>query len=55
MKLDKEYGTCYLREVNYLKSKGIKWSFVKTEDNTRIYKFTKTKELFLALAEYYDK
>ena len=55
MKLDKEYGTCYFREVEYLKSKGIKPSFSKWEGDTKFYKFTKTKELFLALAEYYDK
>lgn len=53
MKLDKEYRTCFFREVEYLRSKGIYPSFSKWEEDTKIYKFAKTKELFLALAEFY--
>lgn len=51
---DKEYSTQYLKEVDYLTSKGFRWAFVKTNEfNRRIYKYTKTKELFLALSEFY--
>ena len=39
MKLDKEYRTCFFREVEYLRSKGIYPSFWKWEENTKIYKF----------------
>lgn len=39
MILDKEYQTMYLREVDYLASHGVRYTFVKTIDNTRIYKY----------------
>lgn len=51
---DKEYSTQYLKEIDYLTDKGFRWSFVKTNDfGKRIYKFTKSKALFLALSEFY--
>ena len=46
MKLDKEYRTCFFREVEYLRSKGIYPSFSKWEENTKIYKF---KEIYIFL------
>lgn len=53
MYLDKEYQTCFLREVKFLTDLGIKYSFVKTIDNTRIYKYEKTQKLFNALSLFY--
>lgn len=55
MKLDKEYSTMYLREKDYLVNKGIKPTFSKWVENIKIYKFEKTEELFIALAEFYKK
>ena len=55
MKYDKEYRTQYLPEVDFLKSKGIYPTFVKTEYGVENYKYTKNKNLFLALVEFYDK
>ena len=56
MKWDKEYQTFFLKERDFLKEKGIRWTFAKTlDDGTKVYKYAKTKELFLALAEFYDK
>jgi len=53
MKFDKEYGTQWSLEVEYLSTKGIKPTFVKRDSQIRIYKFTKTEELFKALTEFY--
>lgn len=52
---DSEYMTEWKREVKFLASKGIKYVFVKTtpEYNIRQYKYKKTPELFIALAEFY--
>lgn len=52
---DSEYMTEWNREVKYLASKGINYTFVKkTKDyGIRQYKYKKTPELFLALAEFY--
>lgn len=55
MKLDKEYQTMYLREKDYLKTKGIYPSFVKEKDSIRIYKYTKTAELFECLKIFYSQ
>lgn len=54
MKWDKEYQTMFLKEIDYLASKGIRYVFVKTYDGKRVYKYTKSKELFLALSEFYS-
>ena len=52
---DSEYMTEWVREVRFLASKGIRYTFVKRtpEYNIRQYKYTKTPELFMALAEFY--
>ncbi len=56
---DKEYATSWVREVKYLKEHGIGYQWVKTvgaEDGDRgisQWKYTKTKELFLTLANLY--
>lgn len=52
---DKEYSTMYLKEVDYLKENGILHNFVKSNEyGNRIYKYTKTKELFKALVDFYN-
>ena len=48
-----EYSTQYRKEVDYLKSKGIKYSFVKRINDIPTYKYTKSRELFLALSTFY--
>lgn len=52
-KFDKEYSTQFKKEVEYLKSKGIYYSFVKNVDNISTYKYTKTPELFQTLVSFY--
>lgn len=54
MKFDKEYGTQWNLEVEFLSTKGIKPVFIKKVDQIRIYKYTKTEELFNALTEFYN-
>ena len=53
-KFDKEYATQFIDEVKFLKNKGIKYEFVKSVNGIDIYKYTKTKQLFLALYEFYN-
>lgn len=53
IKLDKEYQTMFLREKDYLKKKGIYPSFIKEVDSVKIYKYTKTPQLFEALRIFY--
>lgn len=52
-KFDKEYSTQYTPEMKYLQSKGILYSFVKDVGGVTTYKYTKTPELFQALAIFY--
>ena len=40
--------------MKFLKNKGIKYEFVKNINGVDTYKYTKTKQLFLALYEFYD-
>lgn len=51
---DKEYSTQWKTEVEYLKSIGIKYNFVKKVNGINTYKYTKTSELFKALVSFYD-
>jgi len=53
MKFDKEYGTQWSVEVEYLSTKGINPVFIKRNCQIRTYKYVKTDELFKALAEFY--
>lgn len=53
-KFDKEYSTQWIKEVQWLSSQGIKYSFVKVINNITTYKYEKTSELFKALAIFYD-
>ena len=54
---DKEYSTQWKREVEFLNNKGIKYTYVKKHYKYPVstYKYTKTPELFLALAEFYNQ
>lgn len=52
-KFDKEYFTQHTPEMEYLKKNGISPSFVKVINGVTTYKYTKTSELFKALAVYY--
>ncbi len=53
VKFDKEYSTQYKKEVEYLDSLGIRYTFVKNISNISTYKYTKTPELFKALESFY--
>ena len=50
---DKEYATPYREEVVYLRSRGIRYAFVKNVGDTSVYKYEKTPELFSALELFY--
>lgn len=54
---DKEYATQWTREVKFLEDKGINYVYAKKNDKYPVtkYKYTKTPELFLALAEFYNQ
>lgn len=53
---DSEYATEFLREVRFLSSKGIRYTFVHKTSEYGIsrYKYTKTPALFAALIEFYS-
>lgn len=52
---DKEYQTSFLDEVLFLKSKGIRYTWVyKNDDDLSVWKFRKEKRLWSALAEMYS-
>ena len=54
---DKEYSTQWRREVKFLEDKGINYTYAKKHYKYPIikYKYAKTPELFLALAEFYNQ
>ena len=52
-KFDKEYQTQWRKEVDYLKSVGISYVFVKDENGISTYKYKKNSELFKQLAIFY--
>lgn len=52
---DKEYATSFINEVTFLKSKGIRYTWVYTnEDGVSVWKFRKEKRLWDALSEMYS-
>ena len=55
--MNDEYGTKNIFEMKYLKEKGFKYvfSYVDLKDNRVIWKYSKTKELFSVLSEYWSK
>ena len=56
IKCDREYSTMWSAEVTYLKTHGVDYSFVKVDENgMTIWKFKKTKKLFLLLSEFYTE
>ena len=55
IKWDKQYNTSFIDEVVFLKSKKIRYEWVQTNENgIAVWKYKKTKELWLALAEMYS-
>lgn len=55
MKFDKEYSTQYLHEMKSLLDRGIKYTWVYVnEEGITVWKYKKTRQLWLALAEIYD-
>lgn len=54
---DKEYSTQWRREVEFLEEKGIAYTYAKRHYKYPVtrYKYSKTPELFLALAEFYNQ
>ena len=48
--IDKEYATSFVDEYQYLKSCGIRYTFVKVDENGQtIWKYKKTPQLFESL------
>lgn len=54
-KWDKEYSTQFWREVKYLEDNGVRYSFVKTENEISTFKYTKTPQLFKLLESFYSQ
>lgn len=54
-KFDKEYSTQFRDEVDYLRSVGIRYTFVKDVFGISTYKYTKTPALFYALALFFER
>lgn len=54
---DKEYNTQWRKEMEFLRDKGIEYTFAKRVGDYKIptYKYKKTPRLFLALAEFYNQ
>lgn len=53
-KWDKEYATSFYDEVMYLRINGIRYTWVeKNESGISVWKYKKTRELWLALADMY--
>ena len=53
LKIDNEYATQFVDEHQYLRSCGIKYTFVKTENGVTIWKYKKTPRLFETLKNFY--
>ncbi len=54
-KWDKEYQTSFIDEVVYLKSKGIRYTWIYANDEgLSVWKNKNEKRLWLALAEMYS-
>lgn len=52
---DIEYQTQWRDEVDFLRSVGIRYAFVKRVNGIPTYKYTKNGELFKQLAIFYSK
>lgn len=53
--MDFEYATNWYEEVKYLSSKGINYTFVKTNDGATTWKYKKEAILFLELFRFYEQ
>ena len=54
MKFDKEYSTSYVEEMQFLRDKGIRYTWVYiNEDGISVWKYKKEKRLWDALSEMY--
>ena len=54
MKFDKEYSTSYVEEMQFLRDKGIWYTWVYiNEENVSVWKYKKEKRLWDALSEMY--
>lgn len=53
MKFDNEYATSNLDEVKELRRCGIRYTFVKTANNTTVWKYEKNPHLFEVLKNFY--
>lgn len=52
--IDKEYATSFVDEYQYLKSCGIRYTFVKVDENGQtVWKYKKTPQLFESLKNFY--
>ena len=52
---DYEYSTQYVKEMKYLESIGIRYTFVKDVNGITTYKYTKNSKLFKALSIFYEQ
>lgn len=52
---DSEYNTQWKEEVEFLKSVGIRYEFVKKVSGINTYKYKKSGELFKQLAIFYKE
>lgn len=53
--IDKEYSCVWHKECVYLMNEGFRYTFVKLDDKgVTTWKFKKSRELFLALANFYN-
>lgn len=51
---DKEYATSFYDEVMFLRKRNIRYTWVDKNDNgISVWKYKKTRELWLALADMY--
>ena len=55
MKFDKEYSTSFIEEMQFLRKKGIRYTWVYiNEDKISVWKYKKEKKLWDALSEMYS-
>lgn len=55
MKFDKEYSTSFIEEMQFLRKKGIRYTWVYiNEYGCTVWKYTKEKRLWDALSEMYS-
>lgn len=52
---DYEYSTQYVKEMKYLESVGIMYTFVKEVNGVTTYKYSKNSRLFRALSVFYEQ